>query len=262
MAVLDGKVILVTGAGRGIGRAIAERLSREGAKLVVNDVDRAPAMDVAEAVGGVDVVGSVVDPDVAREAVKVAVERWGGLDAVVNNAGIAHDALVHRMTDSEWSDVVDTCLRGTFNFVRAAAPAFRQRLLDGAPGHRKVVNIASINGIYGAAGNSNYSAAKAGVIGFSKAVARELAPIRVNVNVVAPGFIAGTRLSTPSDEGGELRLPSAVVDTMKESIPIGRPGTPEDVAGVVLFLCSADSDFVTGQVIEVHGGREIINVPR
>ena len=151
MGALEGKVAIVTGAGRGIGRAIAERLAREGARVVVNDTDAGPAEESAAAIGGTAHVGSVTEPEVAAAAVALAVERHGGLDILVNNAGITRDATLQRMSDADWDLVVDVCLRGTFNFTRAAIPAFRERLKAGVEGNRKVVNIASINGLYGVA---------------------------------------------------------------------------------------------------------------
>jgi 3-oxoacyl-[acyl-carrier protein] reductase len=260
LGILQDKVAIVTGAGRGIGRAIAERLTAEGARVVVNDMDEAPAKEVADAIGGPFQVGSVADPAVAEATVALAVDRFGRLDILVNNAGITRDVTIGRMTDAEWDLVLDVCLRGTFNFTRAAVPAFRQRFKDGAPGNGKIVNIASVNGLYGVAGNANYSAAKAGVIGLSKAAARELGRYHVNVNVIAPGYIAGTRLTSARDEESRLGMNPDLIAQVEKTIPIGRSGRPEDVAGVTVFLCSPDSDYVTGQVIEVHGGREIIEV--
>jgi 3-oxoacyl-[acyl-carrier protein] reductase len=260
VGVLQDKVAIVTGAGRGIGRAIAERLAAEGASVVVNDMDEAPAREVAGPIGAAVQVGSVADPAVAEAAVAMALDRFGGLDILVNNAGITRDVTIGRMTDAEWDLVLDVCLRGTFNFTRAAVGALRQRFKDGAPGHRKIVNIASVNGLYGAAGNANYSAAKAGVIGLSKAAARELGRYRVNVNVIAPGYIAGTRLTSPRDEESRFGMDPELIAKVEKNIPIGRSGQPQDIAGVTFFLCSPDSDYVTGQVIEVHGGREIIEV--
>ena len=260
MGVLQDRVAIVTGGGRGIGRAIAERLAAEGASVVVNDMDEGSAEEVARALGGAAQVGSVAEPAVAEAAVAMAVQRFGGLDILINNAGLTRDVTIGRMEDADWNLVLDVCLRGTFNFTRAAVPALRQRFKDGATGHRKIVNIASVNGVYGVAGNANYSAAKAGIIGLSKAAARELGRYRVNVNVIAPGYIAGTRLTSARDEESRLGMDPELIAKVEKSIPIGRSGRPEDIAGVTAFLCSPDSDYVTGQVLEVHGGREIIEV--
>tara|TARA_B100000686_G_C16324152_1_gene729786 strand:+ start:28 stop:528 length:501 start_codon:yes stop_codon:yes gene_type:complete len=164
------------------------------------------------------------------------------------------------MTDEDWDFVVDVSLRGTFNMCRAASKLLRSsnRRADGS--NRKVINMSSINGIYGTAGNSNYSAAKAGVIGLTRALAREWAPSGVNVNAVAPGYIAGTRLTSPRGPDDDMGIPSEILKDIESSIPIGRAGTPDDVAGVCAWLASVDSDYVCGQVVEVHGGMEIIQV--
>jgi 3-oxoacyl-[acyl-carrier protein] reductase len=160
------------------------------------------------------------------------------------------------MGDDTWDLVVDVVLNGTKNMTRAAARLLRQK---DAAYNRKVVNIASINGIYGVAFNANYSAAKAGVVGLTKALAREWAPSRVNVNAVAPGYIR-TRLTGVRDEATGFGMPAEIVEKVEAAIPIGRPGEPEDVAALVAFLASPDSDYVTGQLVEIHGGMEIISV--
>ena len=255
---LDGRVALVTGSGRGIGKAIAERLASDGAAVVVNDVDEDVAREAAAGIDGAAVaVGSVADPAVTDALVETAEREFGSLDLVVNNAGITRDAMVHRMSDDEWSLVLDVSLRGTFNVCRSAARLLRSRE---ATYNRKVVNMSSINGIYGVAGNVNYSAAKAGIIGLTKALAREWAHLRINVNAVAPGYIEGTRLTSPREEGDLLGIPGEVVEKIRAMVPIGRPGTPEDVAASVAFLCTPDSDYITGQVIEIHGGMEIVQL--
>jgi len=248
----------VTGAGRGIGKAIARRLSDDGASVVVNDVDadvaRAAAAEIERAAPA---VGSVVDSAVTDELVATAEREFGGLDIVVNNAGLTRDSTLHRMTDEAWNLVLDVVLRGTFNVCRSSARLLRSKEADH---NRKVVNISSINGVYGVAFNANYSAAKAGVIGLTKALAREWAPQRINVNAVAPGFIEGTRLTSARGEGDALGIPPDALEQIFSQIPIGRPGQPEDVAGLVAWLASPDSDYVTGQVVEIHGGLEIVNV--
>ena len=178
----------------------------------------------------------------------------------MNNAGLTRDGMIHRMSDDGRDLVVDVSLRGTFNLCRAAFPHMRLRADDPQPYNRKVVNMASINGIYGVAGNANYSAAKAGVIGLTKSLAREWGRQHINVNAIAPGYIAGTRLTAVRNEGDPTGMPPEVIAKVEAQIPIGRAGTPDDVAGVTAFLSSPDSDYVTGQVIEVHGGLEIITV--
>lgn len=264
MRGITDRVALVTGAGRGIGQAIARRLAEEGAAVVVNDVD----VEVAEATvaelesagsRAVAVGGSVTDPAAADAMVDAALERFGALDIVVNNAGLTRDRMLHRMTDEEWDLVVDVSLKGTFTVCRAAARALRVPRGATPTHHRKVVNLASINGLYGIAANTNYSAAKAGVIGLTKALAREWAPQRINVNAIAPGFIEGTRLTAPrEDDDAELGIPPAVLDDIRAQMPLGRAGTPEDVAGLAAFLSSSDADWLTGQVVELSGGREMI----
>lgn len=259
---LDDRVALVTGAGRGIGKAIALRLAADGAAVVINDVDAdvaAEAVAEVERAGGraAVAIGSVADPAATDAMVEVAERELGTLDIVVNNAGLTRDSTLHRMTDETWDLVLDVVLRGTFNVCRSAARLLRSK---DAAHNRKVVNISSINGVHGVAGNVNYSAAKAGVIGLTKALAREWAPLRINVNAVAPGFIEGTRLTAARDEGDVLGIPPEALARIVSQIPIGRPGQPEDVAALVAWLSSPDSDYLTGQVVEIHGGLEIVKV--
>ena len=263
--VLEGRVALVTGAGRGIGAAIARRFAAAGAAVAVNDSDATAAAEVAadiSAVGGAAAAaaGSVVDG--AGGIVAAAAERLGGLDILVNNAGLTRDAMVHRMSDEAWDAVLDVVLRGTFNMIRAAAPWLRRTDPDraAAEGCKKIINISSINGVYGLAGNANYSAAKAGVIGLTKSVSREWARLGVCVNAVAPGYIAGTRMTGGRDPETGLGMSTELIERIEAQIPIGRPGRPSDVAEACLWLASPASDYCCGQVIELHGGREIIEL--
>ena len=252
MADLDGRVAVVTGAGSGIGRAIALGLAARRAAVVVNDLDGESAAqvvgEIAETAGGraVAAAGSVATHEGTEAVVAAAESAFGGLDILVNNAGLTRDAWLHRMTDEQWDDVLDVVLRGAFLMCRSAARLLR----PAAAHHRKVVNIASIAGVYGAAGTCNYSAAKAGLIGLTKSLAREWAPLGINVNAVAPGLVTNTRLADAMPEG--------LLEKMVALTPIGRGGLPEDVAAAVAFLASPDADYVTGQVIELHGGLELI----
>lgn len=260
---LDGRVALVTGAGRGIGRAIAMRLADEGSRIVVNDLDAdvaAATVDELLASGGEAVAapGNVAQTADTDAMVGVAADRFGSLDVVVNNAGLTADNWLHRMSDEMWSRVLDVCLTGTFNVCRSAADLLRRPKSNPASYHRKVVNITSVNGIYGTVANANYSAAKAGIIGITKSLAREWAWQKINVNAVAPGYIKGTRLTGPRGADDELGLAADMIPDIEDQIPIGRPGLPEDVAALVAFLSSSESDYITGQVIETHGGLEII----
>lgn len=265
MTAPDARVALVTGAGRGIGRAIALRLATGGAAVVVQDLDEDVAKAVAEqivAAGGraATAGGSVADPQVTDAMVEVAEREFGGLDLLVNNAGLTHDKTLHRMSDADWDLVVDVVLRGTFNACRSAARLLRVPRGATPEYHRKVVNITSINGVYGVAGNANYSASKAGVIGLTKSLAREWGPQHINVNAIAPGYIEGTRLTRAREEGDTMGMPEDIIPVVVSKIPIGRAGTPDDVADLAAFLCSPQSDYLTGQIIELHGGLEIISI--
>jgi 3-oxoacyl-[acyl-carrier protein] reductase len=259
---LEGQAALVTGAARGIGRAIAERLASQGAAVCLADLDEGPLRAAAgelEASGAKALAcpGDVASPDDCRRTAEAAAERFGSLHILVNNAGLTSDAMVHRMDDATWDLVQDVVLRGTFNCIRAVAPWFRDRERS-AP--RRIVNISSVSGIYGSVGNANYSAAKAGVIGLTKSLAREWARFGVTVNAVAPGFIE-TRLTAVRDgDGGDYGIPADIRERLVARIPAGRPGRPEDIAAAVAYFCSPDAGYVTGQVLEVHGGLADITV--
>ncbi len=235
-ASLDGKNALVTGGSRGIGRAIAEELAAAGATVVVGYRSGADeAEEVAEAIGGKAVQADISDPEQAARLVEEA----GELHVLVNNAGLTRDGLIARMPDEDWREVIDTNLGGVFHTCRAAARGMMKRRSG------SIVNISSIVGVHGNPGQTNYSAAKAGIIGFTKSLARELGSRGVRANVVAPGYVS-TRLTDV--------LPDELKDVMLANTPLGRLGDPEDIAGAVRFLASDSAAFITGEVLLVDGG--------
>ncbi|MCA0243464.1 MAG: SDR family oxidoreductase [Proteobacteria bacterium] len=269
---LEGKVALVSGAGRGIGRCIALKLADEGARVVVNDLDAGPAESVVTEIreaGGAAVtcVGSVTADDFAERFVKTALERFGGIDIIVNNAGYTWDNVIQKMSDEQWDAIVDCHLKAPFRILRAAQPYFREaskaEAEAGKEVFRKVVNISSISGTQGNAGQVNYASAKAGLMGMTKSLAKEWGRLRVNVNCVAFGAI-DTRLTqstteekTVSVEGREIKVgvhPDRIAAAGRDT-PLGRFGTPEEAAGSVYLFCIPESNYVTGQTLICGGGR-------
>jgi 3-oxoacyl-[acyl-carrier protein] reductase len=233
---LAGKTALVTGASRGIGRAIAAELADAGAAVVVSYRSGAEEAEaLAEQIGGRAVQADVSDPDSARTLVEDA----GDLDVLVNNAGVTRDGLLVRMSDEDWETVIDTNLASCFYTSRAAVRGM-MRKRSGV-----IVNVSSIVGLRGNWGQTNYAASKAGIIGFTKSLARELGSRNVRANVVVPGYVT-TRLTDA--------LPEEATSAMLENTPLGRLGDPEDVAGAVRFLCSEEASFITGAVLRVDGG--------
>jgi 3-oxoacyl-[acyl-carrier protein] reductase len=233
-------VALVTGGSRGIGAAISRELGRSGAIVAVNyRSGQAAAEEVAAEIGGIAVQADVADPAEAQGLVEHVEKELGDVDALVNNAGVTRDTLIARMTDEDWEVVIETNLRGTFNTSRAVA----RKMLRRRSG--SIVNLTSVVGIHGNPGQANYAASKAGIIGLSKALARELGSRSVRVNAVAPGYI-DTELTRV--------LPEEARNAILANTPLGRLGTPEDVAVAVRFLCSDEASFVTGEVLLVDGG--------
>lgn len=243
--LLEGKVALVTGASRGIGRAIALALAKEGARVVVNycgneNAAKETQKAIEEMGGEAAVIGADVQKsDAADKLVSETVEKFGGIDILVNNAGITRDGLLARMKDEDFDAVINTNLKGVFYTTRAATK-FMIKAKKG-----RIINVSSVVGIIGNAGQANYSAAKAGVIGFTKTVAKELSGRGITANAVAPGFIETDMTAVLSDKAKE---------EMKKVIPLKRGGKPEDVANAVLFLASDMASYITGQVVNVDGG--------
>jgi 3-oxoacyl-[acyl-carrier protein] reductase len=273
MGQMDGKVAIVTGSGRGIGKEIALRLVRDGARVVINDIDDAPAKEtVAEivAAGGQAVMcnGDVAKPDFGDRIVKTAVDAFGDCHVVVNNAGYTWDSVIQKMSDEQWYAILDVHLTAPFRVLRAFQQHFRQAVekerSEGKRIVRKVVNISSTSGVNGNAGQSNYSAGKAGIIGLTKTLAKEFGRYDVTVNAVAFGYIQ-TRLTQPLSQGesGEIEVQGRKVKigvqggriaAMNQMIPLGRGGLPTEAAGSVYLFCSPDSDYVSGQCLVVNGG--------
>ncbi len=271
MQLLEGKSAIVTGSGRGIGRAVAKLFAEHGAAVVVNDLEGEVAESVVSEIkeaGGraVACVGSVTAPDFPERIVRTAVEEFGKLDILVNNAGYTWDAVIQNMTDEMWYAMIDVHLTAPFRLIRAASPYMRevakQEIAEGKRVHRKIINISSTSGVAGNAGQANYSAGKMGVVGLTKTMAKEWGRFNINVNAVAYGFI-DTRLTQAKEKHekvrvGEIEAEIGIPEEMRQMavklIPLGRAGTPEEAAGPVLFLASPLSDYVTGHVLLVTGG--------
>jgi 3-oxoacyl-[acyl-carrier protein] reductase len=268
---LEGKVALITGSGRGIGRSIALKLASEGARIVVNDLDAEPAQEAVQAIreaGGqaVACVGNVTAPDFAERFVGTAVSEFKGLDIVINNAGYTWDNVIQKMTDEQWYAMMDCHLTAPFRILRAVQPVIRalskteteagQRVV------RKVVNISSMAGLFGNPGQANYSAAKAGITGMTQTLAKEWGRMNVTVNCVAYGLIK-TRLTGNAADGGTANIDGRdikvgvnpdLMAAMERGIPLGRGGTPEEAAGAVYLLCIPESDYISGQTLVCSGG--------
>jgi 3-oxoacyl-[acyl-carrier protein] reductase len=269
VGVLDGKAAIVTGSARGIGRATAELLAEQGARVLINDLDGDVAEQAASEISGETAVfgGDLTQPGIPDRLVQKAVDEFGQIDIIVNNAGYTWDGVAHKMTDEQFQAMIDIHTVVPFRVCRAAAPHLREPAKaerdEGREVFRKIVNVSSISGTMGNAGQVNYSAAKAGVVGLTKTLAKEWGGFKINVNAVAFGFIE-TRLTASKEEGGKIEIEGkeidlGIPDQMRQLasaiIPLGRPATPEEAAGPVFFLCSPWANYVHGQILHVTGGQ-------
>ena len=273
MSKLQGKVALVSGSGRGIGLAIAKKLASEGASVVVNDLDAEPAnaaVAAIQAAGGkaVACVGSVTAEGFAERFVATGIDTFGGLDVIVNNAGYTWDNVIQKMEDAQWDAILDVHLKAPFRILRAASGFIREKAREeadrGEERFRKVVNISSTSGVFGNAGQANYAAAKAGINGLTRAMAKEWGRYKVCVNSVAFGLIM-TRLTEASARGDakidiegrqiKVGVNPQILESAEKMIPLGRGGSTDEAAGAVYLFCIPESNYVTGQVLVCGGGR-------
>jgi 3-oxoacyl-[acyl-carrier protein] reductase len=269
MGVLDGKVAIVTGSARGIGRATADLLAEQGASVLINDLDGDVAEQAASEIGSETAVfaGDITKEGAPEALVQKAIDSFGKIDIIVNNAGYTLDAPIHKMSDDQWDRMLAIHVTAPFKIIRAAAPHLRepakQERERGEEVFRKIVNVSSISGTMGNAGQANYSAGKAAIVGLTKTLAKEWGQFKVNVNAVAFGYIE-TRLTASKDESNQMEIdgqkvqlgiPDQLRGMAAMLIPLGRPGTPEEAAGGVFYLCSPWSNYVHGQTLNVTGGQ-------
>lgn len=275
MTKLAGKVAIISGSGRGIGRATALKLASEGAAVVVNDLDESPALEVVaaiEAAGGraVACIGNVTADDFGERFVATALNAFGGLDIIVNNAGYTRDGLIHKQSDDQFQAMLDVHVVAPFRILRAAADPIRRMSKDeaeqGIERIRKVVNVSSISGTNGNAGQVNYSSAKSALLGMTKTLSKEWGRYKVCVNCVAFGLI-GTRLTLPSDDPGSVvsidgvamqaGMPAQALERFRTAVPLGREGTLQEAAGSIYLMCIPESDYISGQLLLVAGGMSL-----
>lgn len=272
MRTLEGKVAIITGAGRGIGQAVALKLAAHGARVVINDLDAGPAEEtvaLVKAAGGdaVAVAGSVAAADFPERFIRTAVDTFGGIDIIINNAGFTWDSVIQKMSDEQWDAILDVHLKAPFRILRAASEYIREtakrEAAAGTVVYRKVVNVSSVSGTNGNPGQANYSSAKAGIIGLTKAMCKEWGRYKVTVNAVAFGVIETRLTSAPAHGGATINIEGRELpvglnaDAFKELeriIPLGRPGTVEEAAGAIYLFCLPESNYITGECVTCGGG--------
>ena len=269
MTILQDKVAIVTGSARGIGRATAELLSAQGAKVLINDLDADVAQQTAGEVSGDTLVfgGDLTKPGACDQLVQTVIDAWGKVDILVNNAGYTLDAPIHKMSDENFQRMLDIHNVVPFRMCRAVAPHMRepakQERAEGVEVFRKIVNVTSISGTMGNAGQANYASGKSGVVGLTKTLAKEWGQFKINVNAVAFGYIE-TRLTADKIDTNtmeidgqtvQLGIPSQMRQLAPQLIPLGRPGSPQEAAGGVFLLCTPWANFITGQVLGITGGQ-------
>jgi 3-oxoacyl-[acyl-carrier protein] reductase len=272
LGLLDGKSAIITGSARGIGRATAELFVSQGAKVLINDLDGDVAEEASEEIDGETAVfaGDLTQTGACDELVKAGIDAFGSVDCVVNNAGYTWDGVLHKMSDEQFQAMLDIHTIVPFRVLRALAPSWREAAkaekAENKEVYRKIVNVSSISGTMGNAGQVNYSAAKAGVTGLTKTVAKEWGQFNINCNAVAFGFVEtrmtqakekGETIKAPGESGEEVELgiPEQMRSMASMMIPLGRPAQPEEAAGPVMFLCSEYANYIHGQVINVTGGQ-------
>jgi len=271
MRRLEGKVALVTGAGRGVGLSLVRKLAAEGARVLVNDLDAAEAESAAGAIretGGSALAhpGDVTRDDFAKGFISAALNAFGDIHILVNNAGYVWNGPLHKITDRQWDAIQDVHLKAPFRILRELRGFLDARVAEerkaGAVLHRKVVNVSSVSATAGAAGQANYAAAKAGLHGLTRSLAQEWGPLAVNVNCVAFGYIetrltqeiSGETVVTINGEPRRVGLTPPMIESLKQRIALGRAGAPDEAAGGIMLFCIPESDYVTGQILEVSGG--------
>ncbi|ARJ37911.1 3-oxoacyl-ACP reductase [Sporosarcina sp. P21c] len=263
MRLLNGKVAIITGAGRGIGRETALVFAENGATVIISDLDAQPAAEVVSEIeekGGraLAICGDITDPEFPRTLMEKTVEEFGRLDILVNNAGVTRDSLIHKMTDEQFQQVMDIHLVAPFRLIREAAPYMREAAKaekeQGIINYRKIINVSSVSGLRGNVGQANYSSAKAGVVGLTKVVAQEWGRYNINSNAVAFGFIETRMTQSLESSEDQTGVPDKVRQMFIDKIPQKRTGQPREAAEGILYLASPLSNYVNGQVLQINGG--------